>query len=461
MSQRMRSYEVAHSANPGKEAALVALLPWWQRGLVHVQMIQVRQMKAGHRIGFLDTKDLPPYLAQRQWKSVVNQVNAGLRSWQERAVVKMRPIIAALDVDDERRKHLFTLSKSGRWWEDDDLTSLISALARTSHPFPNFSRCRTMLMDGPIAQIEESKSPRFSRWVRFTMQTGSKPVRIPLTSNPYMDAQPGDVRRFTQVIVREDETIRVRLVKSSVLAPERTEGRILGLDWGLANLLTTSDGRRYGQALYAWLRARDGEITDLAASLQRQGIRLRDSRRYRRLNARVRAYVKNEVGRILNRIGDESVRGLVVESLDFRGGGLSPRLRRIVSRAGRAILRQRLEALTEDQGIAVTRVHAPYSSQECSGCGFASRSNRISQSGFRCQFCGKTLHADVNAGRVIEGRRSSLQASRPMSKPQVLAHLDQQFSIRWGVPADRVRERHSRPLSRAPIGLYADGQLVE
>jgi hypothetical protein len=49
---------------------------------------------------------------------------------------------------------------------------------------------------------------------------------------------------------------------------------------------------------------------------------------------------------------------------------------------------------------------ARHSSQECGACGFVARENRTSQSEFRCVQRGHTAHADVDAAKVIAGRRS-------------------------------------------------------
>lgn len=445
-----RAYPVSVHANPGKQKQVAEILPHWQRGMVHVQMLQVRALRRGAPIRLLDTKHLPGYLSQRQWKSVVNQVNAGLRSWAELMVIEVRKELAALDLPDERLHELRRRSKGYQWWQDDTLAPIASKVARTRLPLPNFSRTRTMCMDGPIAQLEHSRTGEFDWWVRVSLTPGQRPVRLPLRSTPPLDQSEGEIRNLCQVRVRDDGTLDLKLVSAAPKAKPRTDGELIGLDWGLVNLLTASDGRRYGQRIYTWLRNRDRELVELQASLQRQGIKPSNSRRYRRLNQRIRDYVANEVGRILNRIGDDRIREIAVEHLDFRGRDqFSRTLRRLVSRSGRAVLKRRLSALTEDRGITVTRVSAQYTSQTCSGCGYTDPANRTTQHRFRCRFCGKTLHADVNAARNIRQRRSLPVASPYTSKQQVLAHLDQEFTARWAVDPDRVRERQSRPRSRA------------
>ncbi|WP_162178418.1 zinc ribbon domain-containing protein, partial [Bifidobacterium cuniculi] len=77
-----------------------------------------------------------------------------------------------------------------------------------------------------------------------------------------------------------------------------------------------------------------------------------------------------------------------------------------ITRTGRAVLKRKLESIQESAGIQVEQVPAQYTSQECSGCGYTSKRNRPSRARYACRFCGKTMHADINAARVIQSRRS-------------------------------------------------------
>ncbi|MFI0443804.1 RNA-guided endonuclease InsQ/TnpB family protein, partial [Actinomadura sp. 6N118] len=343
---------------------------------------------------------------------------------------------------------------------------------RTDHPFPNLSRVRTMLFDGPIAQRETPADATgvdgcFAWWLRVSRLPGAGgPVRIPLQSSEYFDAQPGELSSVVQVTVADGGEVTIRLIKTSGKSEPRAEGSVVGLDWGLCSLLTTSDGQRLGQALYAWLRARDAELATLQARLSQQGIRFRDSKRWRNLTKRIRRYVDNEVGRIINRLTERDIAELVVEDLDFRGKGLSATLRRIVSRAGRAVLKRRLAALAEDHGIAVTVVNPAHTSRQCSGCGYTDARNRRSQNLFRCGFCGKTLHADINAARAIAARRSCPSGLTKMTRDAVLAYLDHRFTQHWGTGPAEHRQRHQRAPTvalprttqpgRGPSGIPSD-----
>ncbi|UQX09728.1 zinc ribbon domain-containing protein [Candidatus Mycobacterium methanotrophicum] len=127
---------------------------------------------------------------------------------------------------------------------------------------------------------------------------------------------------------------------------------------------------------------------------------------YRTLQQRIGHFAANEIGRLLNRLAGDHVREVVAERLDSRGGGLSRRMNRLCTRTGRRVLKARLTRLTERHGITATVVPAPYSGQQCCSCGYLHNTNRKSQARFVCGFCGKELHADVNASRTVASRRS-------------------------------------------------------
>ncbi len=470
----MRAYRLATTANESKLEAVAALLPWWQRGLVHVQLIQVRALQSGEtRLGWLggaEAKALPGYLSARQWKSVVNQANAALISWQEAAKTGIREMIRELDIDEVVRTDLFRINAHKSWWTTT--TTLIHHRIPTErvqvgaealpiarelvhrwlrrHPFPNLSRVRSMAMDGPIAEVSKSTTPLADYWVRISTLRKGQPVYIPLHRNDYFDAAPGEVRNFCQVQVTDTGQVRFLLIKKSKPAPARTDGGELGVDWGLAAMFATSDGRVLGRKLFAWLKARDDEVVTLSKALQANGIRPKNSVRYRRLQSRIRGYVRNEVGRILNRLAAENLKLLAVERLQLTGGGLSRRMNRLVSRAGRAAVSAKLASLTKTHGIAVVEVNPAYTSQVCTGCDYVDRRNRITRSRYSCRFCGKRLHADISGARAI--LRRSQEPSRgglALGKQTILARLDRKFHTRWGMDPTVLRERRIRGHSTA------------
>jgi hypothetical protein len=90
----------------------------------------------------------------------------------------------------------------------------------------------------------------------------------------------------------------------------------------------------------------------------------------------------------------------------------------------RAVFKAKLADLEERFGIVAHEVPSPYTSQECSSCGYVDRRNRRSQSEFLCRFCGMQKHADVNAACTVKGRRSSGLADKFLTKGAILTPVD-------------------------------------
>ena len=146
---------------------------------------------------------------------------------------------------------------------------------------------------------------------------------------------------------------------------------------------------------------------------------------------RIRDYTRNEVNRILNLLSRQEIREIVVEELDFRNGGLSKKMNRIISRAGRNAVKAKLKDLENNKGITVTKVNPAYTSQECPSCGYVNPRNRPTQEHFRCTCCGYRSQADINASHNILARRSREDGWRRIGRRQILAMLLREHDERF------------------------------
>src|SRR5215831_13302315 len=118
----------------------------------------------------------------------------------------------------------------------------------------------------------------------------------------------------------------------------------------------------------------------------------------------IKSWMSNRANVIVE---DRKPAELTIEHLNFRSPELSKRMNRIIQNCGRAVFKAKLTDLEECFGIVAHEVPSPYTSQECSSCGYVDRRNRRSQFEFLCRFCGMQKHADVNAACTVKGRRSS------------------------------------------------------
>lgn len=425
------------------------LFPLWNTLLTIAKQNLIAKLKRGE-YGRLIKADriipYPPVFNARTIKAAENQVYSAFQPWLALSVIEGRKIITALkqngEISEERAKELYTVNKYKRWWEKEPW---LAVEILKVHRWPNFAYTRTItIYDGFNGRVVEAKNAKHDLWLEMKVQDGSY-LALPVEKTAFFDRSTanGTLRNAYILTFKDGEIVLRQAVDLPVEEVERT-GEVLALDWGLNSLFTTDSGEQFGRWLYPWLREQDEKLVKLTAELQRLGVKPRSSKRYRKLHNSISSAVKNEVGRILNKIDSRGVSALTVESLDFRGGGLSKGMNRILSRAGRGAVSQKLKDLAE-RGVDIQEVNPAYTSQQCSSCGFVAKENRTGKK-FQCLFCGRRVNADFN-GAVNIGRRRSVadDGYRYWSLTAVRRELDTSFTSRWGIAPAEFSSRHSRP----------------
>lgn len=280
--------------------------------------------------------------------------------------------------------------------------------ARKCIRFPQLKHVKTLKLDEKVAVLEASrKATHFDYFLKLSTLQKGKPIYLPLKRNPYLDncLKKGERLPFVQVRLT-DKTCTISAIVGYDKAPLRPSTESIGLDFGMVAMFTTSDGERHGLSSFTKLKIWDEELLALTKELQQQSIKLSTNERYNQLQRRIKSYFKNEIGRILNKLAKKNVGIFVVEKLDFRAAGLSKRMNRLIGRTYRSVVKAKLSRLTEQYGIQIIAVNPAYTSQECYRCHHISKDNRKTQKDFVCQHCHYSCNADVNAGRVINQRRS-------------------------------------------------------
>ena len=197
----------------------------------------------------------------------------------------------------------------------------------------------------------------------------------------------------------------------------------LGIDLGIVNLATTSDGQiMAGRALN---RGRLRERT-LRTKLQKKNTpsakrrlkkrRRKESRRAKDINHKIAKHVVAEAER--------TGRGIALEDL----GGIRERVR--LRKPQRATvhswafhqLGQFIAYKARRAGVPVVYVDPAYTSRTCAACGHIDKANRVSQAWFACRSCGFVDHADRNSSRNIRARaeelwRRGVQSTAPDPPP--------------------------------------------
>lgn len=280
--------------------------------------------------------------------------------------------------------------------------------ARKCIRFPQLKHVKTLKLDEKVAVLEVSKNAsHFDYFLKLSTLQKGKPIYLPLKRNPYLDEclKKGERLPFVQVRLT-DKTCTISAIIGYDKAPLRSSTESIGLDFGMVAMFTTSDGERHGLSSFTKLKIWDEELLALTKDLQKQSIKLSTNERYNQLQRRIKSYFKNEICRILNKLAKKNVGIFVVEKLDFRAAGLSKQMNRLIGRTYRSVVKAKLSRLEEQYGIQIVAVNPAYTSQECSRCHYVSKDNRKTQKDFVCQHCHYSCNADVNAGRVINQRRS-------------------------------------------------------
>jgi putative transposase len=182
----------------------------------------------------------------------------------------------------------------------------------------------------------------------------------------------------------------------------------LGIDLGMTNIATDSDGDMYSGATINNVRHRHRRLRRTLQSKGTKGAR----RRLKKLAGKERRFARHVNHTISKRIvakAQGTGQGIALEELR----GIRDRI--TVRKSQRATLhswsfsqlRQFVVYKARLAGVPVVYVDPRNTSRECAVCGCVDKRNRPSQDSFSCTSCGHAAHADVNAAINI-GRRAAI-----------------------------------------------------
>lgn len=188
-------------------------------------------------------------------------------------------------------------------------------------------------------------------------------------------------------------------------AEEREAKDWLGVDVGIVNIATTSDGQNFSGAHLNNLR---GRANKLRRRLQKKGTKSakRLLRKRRRKEQNFSKYTNHVISKQIVAAAERTERGIALENLE----GIRARIRakkpqrRILHSWAFGDLQNKIDYKAKLAGVKVCYVNPRNTSQECRVCGHIEKANRKSRDVFRCLSCGHTADADVNAAKVISRR---------------------------------------------------------
>lgn len=192
----------------------------------------------------------------------------------------------------------------------------------------------------------------------------------------------------------------------------------LGIDRGIANLATTSDGTNFqGRRLQRYRRWQTRKRAELQVKRTKSATRRlrRRARRERRHAAQINHTIAKELVAVAQRTG----RGIALEDLSGIRDRVRPRRDQRVTHSSWPFhqLGVFVEYKARRAGVPVITVDARYTSQMCPRCGHTARRNRPHRDHFRCLRCGLAGPADLVAGVNVRNRARSAWVFVNMPEP--------------------------------------------
>ena len=195
--------------------------------------------------------------------------------------------------------------------------------------------------------------------------------------------------------------------------PPVTPDDFLGVDMGIVNIATDSDGEVHsGQPLdrvrmrYGRLRARLQRAAATAVNRMTRKRLHRKLRRMRHRESRFARDVNHVISKRLVTKAEGTGRGIALE--DLKGIRDRTRFRKrqrgLMSSWSFDQLRRFVQYKACLAAVLCVAVDPRDTSRECSVCGYIAKSNRQSQASFQCGKCGHAANADQNAALNIRRR---------------------------------------------------------
>ncbi|MFF7645481.1 RNA-guided endonuclease TnpB family protein [Streptomyces canus] len=179
----------------------------------------------------------------------------------------------------------------------------------------------------------------------------------------------------------------------------------LGVDLGIVNIATTSDGEIMAGRDLNRVRVRERGLRKKLQKKNTPSAKRRLKKR-RRKEARRAKDINHKIAKHVVAEAERTGRGIALEDLT----GIRERVRlRKPQRATHsswsfAQLGQFIAYKARRVGVPVVYVDPAYTSRTCAECGHIDKVNRVSQSWFACRSCGFVDHADRNGSRNIRAR---------------------------------------------------------
>ena len=320
----------------------------------------------------------------------------------------------------------------------DAYTTLRSNIAAGNYGPPGSPR-RTKVVATPIVFRSHAAQPYDARCLSWQISRtpGKREASVSIWTvhgrlrNLKVLAAPRDLVLLRSHAIGETDLIRrdgkwflyatIDIPEASLADPRNG---FVGVDLGIVNIATTSDGDRIAGSRLNRYRVRQLRMRKrLQAKNTTSARRLLKKRR--RKEQRFASDINHQISKRIVAEAERTGRGIAIEQLT----GIRDRVRlRKPQRAtlhswAFAALGKYIAYKAQLAGVALVQVNPAHTSQTCHKCGWVDKRNRRSQSVFKCRRCDFVGHADHNAAINIATRGVDRwgEVMRPHAAPTLTA----------------------------------------
>lgn len=226
-------------------------------------------------------------------------------------------------------------------------------------------------------------------------------------------------------LVLVDGTFFLLVTLDTPEEPPMVPIRFVGVDLGIVNLATDSDGNSYTGLPVEVVRQRCGRARQTYQATHTRSAKRR-LKKMARNESRFRRDVNHCIAKKLVAHAKDTQAALSLEDLTGIRDRMTVRKRQRNKHHSWSFgqLRQFVSYKAQSAGVPVVVVDPRNTSRTCSRCNFVDKRNRRSQAEFSCLRCGHTLHADLNAARNLADRAA-------VKRPDLVASVQGQLAFSW------------------------------
>lgn len=276
------------------------------------------------------------------------------------------------------------------------------------------------------AMIYDERMMGFKGMDRVSLLTLKGRQIIPIIFGKYQGERFDRLNGQCDLIFKNDKFYLMCSIDLPDKAPIEVK-KFLGVDMGVAKLITTSDGQHVSGSVVEDVRVRYFNIhrslgRKMAGNRRTRKNARRAMKRIGNREARFRSHTNHVISKTLITFAKDTNRGIAIEELTgirdrtrFRkgqrakmGGWAFAQLRDFIAYKGKLY------------GVSVVAVDPRNTSRECNKCGYCAKTNRKSQSEFVCGHCQHTTNADLNAAINI-ARRGCINQPKVTQQQRIVA----------------------------------------